>query len=102
MKGIYRFYWDCGRSGELNGVFVADSVDVEKAIGREIYFGEVLGKHSEISGKIEANEIALVSDDPGDVQTFERLGLETGHNPITTLADAGEDEGGVTMTAVDN
>jgi len=29
MKTIYKFNFDCGRSGELNGIFVADSEDVK-------------------------------------------------------------------------
>lgn len=87
MKGIYSFYWDCGRMGFIDGVFVADSEDVEKAIGQEIYFGEVLGKHSEIAGKLEESEITLKSDRAEDVEFFERLGLSTGYDPISTLAE---------------
>lgn len=61
--GIYEFYWDCGRSGDLEGLFIADSDDVAKAIGKNIYFGEVLGKHSEVEGILEAGDITLKTDD---------------------------------------
>jgi hypothetical protein len=27
MEGIYKFYWDCGRMGEIEGIFIADSKD---------------------------------------------------------------------------
>ena len=46
MKGLYEFYWECGRQGDLTGVFIADSESVAALLDKEIYFGEVLGKHS--------------------------------------------------------
>lgn len=63
MLGIYEFYWDCGRMGELEGLFLADSKDVADAIGKTIYFGEVLGKHSEVEGTLNAEDINLKTDD---------------------------------------
>lgn len=48
MEALYKFYWDCGRGGELEGVFIADVKEMEGAYGNEAYFGEVLGKHSDI------------------------------------------------------
>jgi hypothetical protein len=80
MKGIYRFHWDCGR-GELHGIHVADDSEVAKIVGKEAYFGEVLGKHSEIFGDVEADELELVTDDPGAVAVFEKHGMATGYWP---------------------
>ena len=34
MKGIYRLDVDCGRMGELDGVFVADSADIANVMGK--------------------------------------------------------------------
>lgn len=48
MKKIYKYYLDCGRVGEVFGVFVEDDENIKKSIGTNIYFGEILGKHSEI------------------------------------------------------
>jgi hypothetical protein len=50
MKAIYRMDIDCGRNGNLTGVFIADKDHVKILLEKkiEIYFGEVLGKHSEI------------------------------------------------------
>ncbi len=92
MKGIYSFHWDCGRMGEVNGLFVADSADVEKAIGREVYLGEVLGKHSEIYGVLDTNAVVLKSDNPAHVEMFESLDLTTGHNPLAYLEDQDDEE----------
>jgi len=84
MKGIYRLSVDCGRQGGLDGIFVEDSEDIQALIDSHIkaYFGEVLGKHSEIYGSIEPTEIALVSTDETAIKIIEELGLENGYNPF--------------------
>ena len=91
MKGIYKFHWYCGRQGDLNGLFLADSDVIEKSIGKHVYFGEVLGKHSEVEGTLDSGDVSLVSDDPNDVAVFERLKLSTGFNPLSYM-DAEEEE----------
>lgn len=85
MKKIYEFNWDCGRMGELEGLFIAEESDIEKLIGKEIYFGEVLGKHSEIFGILEEKDLTVKSDDQDFIQKFiETMGDSTisGYNPI--------------------
>lgn len=59
MKALFKMIFDCGRMGNLEGVFIADTEDVEYLLNNEIsvYFGEVLGKHSEISGIIDRSEL---------------------------------------------
>jgi hypothetical protein len=85
MKGIYSFFWDCGRSGDLDGIFIADSKDVAKVIGKNVYFGEVLGKHSEVEGILEAGDIELKTDDQAFIAQFEQImgeGFSSGFDPI--------------------
>lgn len=85
MKKIYEFNWDCGQMGELEGLFIAEEFDIEKLIGKEIYFGEVLGKHSEIFGILEEKDLIVKSDDQDFIQKFiEIMGDSTisGYNPI--------------------
>lgn len=49
MKKLYKMSVDYGRQGEVEGLFIGDSEKVEgEMIGQEIYFGEILGKHSEV------------------------------------------------------
>lgn len=62
-KVLYRFNWDCGRMGSLEGIFVSSDEDVAKALGEEVYFGEVLGKHSEIYGTLDAEDLTVLTDD---------------------------------------
>jgi hypothetical protein len=63
MKKLWHFHWDCGRMGDLTSVFLATQEEVDAVVGEYIYFGEVLGKHSEIHGDIEENDIQLLTDD---------------------------------------
>lgn len=91
MIGIYKFHWDCGRQGSVDGCFVADSSEVEKSIGKEVYFGEILGKHSEIYGTLEKGDIGLVTTDEQVVSLFEQFELSNGYNPLEYLRDEDEE-----------
>jgi hypothetical protein len=84
MKYLYQFYWDCGRMGELDGLFVATEKEVANAIGKEAYFGEVLGKHSEVYGTIEEREIEKLDVSPEAVkEVCKHLGHTwSGFNPL--------------------
>lgn len=84
MKGLYKLNVDCGRQGSLEGVFIADSEDVEYLISNSVsvYFGEVLGKHSEISGIIEKNDIELITTEQNVIDVVEKYGLQSGYNPF--------------------
>ncbi len=84
---LWRFYWNCGRQGEIEGIFKATKEEVDNAIGKDVYFGEILGKHSEVYGTIEEGEITLESDDPLVVKNA----VESGYNPLDYLEED-EDE----------
>jgi len=96
MRNLYSFFWDCGRMGSLDGLFVASPEEIAAAIGREAYFGEVLGKHSEISGTISESDITLVSDDQEKVEwLLEVTGnfpTISGFNPLEYIEEYAEDE----------
>lgn len=85
MKGIYEFYWPYNRGGDVEGTFVATTEQVASIIGKDVYFGEIRGKHSEVSGRIEEGEITLVTDDQEFIAKFEQILGEdwsTGINPL--------------------
>ncbi len=93
MLKLYSFFWDCGRMGEVEGLFVADSEDVENAIGAAVYFGEILGKHSEIYGTLEEEDLTVVSDDQEKIQWLvDTIGYSTisGYNPLEYLPEEEE------------
>lgn len=86
MKAIFKMNVDCGRGGSLQGVFIADEKVVDYMIKKEVpvYFGEVLGKHSDVCGAIEEKEIKIVSKDENVIKVIEDNKLTSGYNPINT------------------
>lgn len=87
-KGIYRLYYNCGRMGELTGIFIANKEYVKVLLENKIqvYWGEVLGKHSEVYGSLDESEITLVSDSPEAIKVIQDLRLENGYNPFDYTA----------------
>lgn len=83
-KYLWSFYWDCGRSGDLEGLFVATEKEVNDAIGNEVYFGEVLGKHSEVYGTLDEGDVQKLDISPEAVEEVSKhLGYDwSGFNPL--------------------
>lgn len=82
MKKLCKFYWNCGRIGYLEGLFIADPDDIP--FTEDIYFGEVLGKHSDIHGRLDKEDIEYI-DIPDEVVLLleEKIGRTiSGYNPI--------------------
>lgn len=84
MKVLCEFYWDCGRMGGLEGLFIIENETLEKMIGKYVYFGEVLGKHSNIEGTLEREDFTIKSEDQEFIQKLEDLlGSDlSGYNPV--------------------
>lgn len=92
MKGVYKMHIDCGRQGELEGVFIADSSDMKSIMGRDIHFGEVLGKHSEVSIIMTEGYFKLASTNPEVIKVIEENDLETGFNPFEYIYDEDDED----------
>ena len=75
---LYKFYWDCGRQGDVEGIFKAKKSFVKSVIGNEVYFGEILGKHSEVYGTLEEGDLIILSEDSLVVMNTP----ESGYNPL--------------------
>ena len=75
---LYQFGWDCGRQGYVEGIFKAKKSFVKSVIGNEVYFGEILGKHSEVYGTLEEGDLIILSEDPIVVTNTP----ESGYNPL--------------------
>lgn len=85
MKKLYRFFWDCGRQGEVNGIFVAEEENIKESLGKEVYFGEILGKHSEICGELSEEDFEVLTDDQEFIKKFQEFGCASGYNPLSYL-----------------
>lgn len=81
---LWKFLWDT-RQGVVESIFVATRRELETIIDREICFGEILGKHSEIEGILEAVDFKLLSDDLDFAQKFQTLVGSTGYCPLDYL-----------------
>lgn len=87
MLKLYEFSWDCGRGGIVEGLFIADESEVKSMIRckREVYFGEILGKHSDISGTVEEGEITVKSSDQAIIRKLQEVfdgNNISGYNPL--------------------
>lgn len=95
-KKLWQFYWNCGRMGDLEGLFVATQEEIDIILGEEIYFGEVLGKHSEIYGTLAKEDLTLKSDDEEFITKLQEvLGVErtiSGFNPFDYWERVDDDE----------
>lgn len=84
-KLLVEFHADCGRMGFLSSTFVTTREKLDKIKGKEVYFGEVLGKHSEIYGPVKEEYFTILNDDQSFIKEFEKhLGEDwsVGHNPF--------------------
>lgn len=84
MHKLYSFFWDCGRMGDVEGLFIAEESEVDAAIGSQVYFGEILGKYSEISGTLSSVDLKVISDEQDKIDWL--LGIVgpnvSGYNPL--------------------
>lgn len=82
-RQLYKLKFDCGRQGVLEGLFFAKPEEVELAIGREVHFGEAMGRHSEIYGTLSDKEVELV-DIGEDIAVVRRHAdvISSGYNPL--------------------
>ncbi|MEK4006520.1 hypothetical protein [Paenibacillus sp. FSL H3-0333] len=106
-KYLYEFHWDCGRQGDVEGLFVATQEQIDNAIGKEVYFGEILGKHSEIFGELEKCDIKKLEISSEVVsEVSNHLGLTwSGYNPLHYLrykcTKCGDEYPGEEMICID-
>jgi len=81
------------RNGDLDGLFVCTREQLEALIGTRVYFGEVLGKHSEVIATLEEGDFTVKSEDQEFIKKFEevlgisRCGTISGHNPISYIEE---------------
>lgn len=74
-EAIYQFHEDFGRMGEVSGTFIEDKELVETVIEfeHEVYLGEVLGKHSDISVELTKDNVTMLSDNPEHIKLLREI-----------------------------
>ena len=75
-------------------MFIAEEKEVKDLIGKEVNFGEALGKHSEVYGTIEEGEITEVKVSETTVKEMEEVIGTTisGYNPLEYQEEEEEED----------
>lgn len=88
---LWKFSEDYGRMGDVEGLFIATEEEIDKfLVGKEISFGEILGKHSEISICFEKKDFKCLEVSESTVnELFIALGSRSiaGYNPFEHIYD---------------
>ena len=88
---LWKFSEDYGRYGEVEGLFIATKEDIDKfLVGKDINFGEILGKHSNVSISFEKKDFKCLDVSDSTVnELFIALGsrIISGHNPFSHVYD---------------
>jgi hypothetical protein len=80
-KALFKFNVDL-RGGCLKGLFIATQEEVDAIIGKTVYFGEVIGKHTDYFRDIEEADIIKITDDETVIAKVEMYDLDIGYNPL--------------------
>lgn len=89
MEALYKFNVSFRRSGYLSGIFIAKKEDVDNLIKyrTSVWFGEVLGKHSEIVLDMEDDMFTMLTDEQEVLNIVKKYNLESGYNPFDYIED---------------
>jgi len=90
-KILYKFHWDCGRQGSISGIFISTKDIILKNLGKRLYFSEPFGKHSEIYGVLEENDLTILTEDQDFIEKLEKyVGKSFGDNPLYRVREEGD------------
>lgn len=94
MRTLYRFKWEFGRMGTIEGLFISTPEVIEANLNAQVSLGEVLGKHSEVYGVLEMSDLEVVSTDQILIDRLAKACASDsicGYNPLDYI-QPGEDE----------
>lgn len=91
---LYQFNKYIYREGDIEGIFIAEPKDINKLIGSFAYFGEALGKHSNVGCVIEQKDIKQLDVLDSTVDDLLKvIGTDiSGYNPLNYLVDSNEED----------
>ena len=90
MKKLYKFEWDYGRQGNIDGLFISEEQEVRSIVGKYIDFGEALGKHSQVDGEIEEDDIIEIKVSQSVIDEMRCIfkdGNIIGYNPLEYIEE---------------
>lgn len=96
MKAIYKFV-QSAYYAELVGLFIEDDELVDKCMDLKFTVCEKTGKYSEDEIDLR-DSLIKISDNPQDVECFERLDLACGFNPFNERIIDSIDDGDIILS----
>lgn len=88
---LWKFSEDYGRYGKVEGLFIATEEEINKfLVGKNINFGEILGKHSDVSISFEKKDFKCLDVSDSTVnELFTALDSRSiaGYNPFESIYD---------------
>jgi hypothetical protein len=60
---LWKLQESYSRMGTIFQLFARTQKDVEKLVGTDYYFSDILGKHSEIYGEFKMDDVKCISED---------------------------------------
>lgn len=93
MMKLYEFNKYIYREGDIEGIFIAEPEDINELIGSFAYFGEALGKHSNVGCVIQEQDIKQLQVLDSTVDDLLKvIGTDiSGYNPLNYLEPDVED-----------
>jgi hypothetical protein len=85
MSKILVSYYSDHYYGELEGLFITTRKELQNIYGKEVRWGEVLGKHSEVYEELDESMFSVKSDDQVLITALEQAfgGRQiSGYNPL--------------------
>lgn len=61
VEYLYQFNWYFRRGGHVEGLIVATEDEIDSLEGQYVYFGEIMGKHSEVYGNLKENDFTKLN-----------------------------------------
>lgn len=92
MKKLFAFNASAGRNGDIAGLFISTEEEVTAVVGTDVYFGEILGKHSSVEIILKPEHFRVVEVSISTVEDLHNTLGDTvsGYNPfdyIETMPD---------------
>lgn len=95
MKHLYKFVFGDCYYGSVEGLFIADEKEVNDTIGKELYFGEILGKHSAVYGTFDKTDFEIIDLPQETLDLLEKQfknNVLSGYNPLDYLPEDEDDD----------
>lgn len=83
-NSIIAKWYSWGRGGTLEGIFVTTKEELASIYGKDIHFGEIDGKHSDVTMNFEEKDFEILDTDQSFIQRcVEIFGANiAGYNPV--------------------